>query len=108
VQPADYAKRNGLEWKRQEIGRDVQQVPGPIMQLAFRMPRPDEDAPAVESTSLPSGDHAVVVLYGVKEGEVPADAKAPLVERANAEALYQGVLTTLRNQTDIRINRDQL
>ncbi|MFA5530134.1 MAG: SurA N-terminal domain-containing protein [Thiohalomonadaceae bacterium] len=108
VQPADYAKRNGLEWKRQEIGRDVQQVPGPIIQLAFRMPRPDEDAPAVESTSLPSGDHAVVVLYGVKEGEVPADAKAPLVERANAEALYQGVLTTLRNQTDIRINRDQL
>lgn len=106
--PAAYAKRNGVQWKRQEVGRDDAQIPSAVVQLAFRMSHPAEGAPVVQSTSLPSGDHAVVMLFGVKDGEIPADAKAPAVERADAEALYRGVLSTLRKQTNISIHRDQL
>ncbi|MGE0080414.1 MAG: SurA N-terminal domain-containing protein [Thiohalomonadaceae bacterium] len=108
VEPAAYAKKNGLQWKRQEAGREENQIPAAVVQLAFRMPHPAEGAPAVQSTALPAGDHAVVMLFSVKDGEVPAGAKAPLVERGNAEALYQGVLATLRDQASIRIHRDQL
>lgn len=106
--PSAYAKRNGFEWKRQEATRNEQQIPAPVLQLAFRMARPQDAATTVDRVSLPSGDRAVVVVYGVKEGTVAADASAPLVERADAEAAYQGVLDTLRAQSKIRVNRDQL
>jgi peptidyl-prolyl cis-trans isomerase D len=105
--PVTYAKNNGYEWKRQEIQRNDTKVPAAVTQLAFRMPRP-QGGSSVERASLPSNDLVVVVLFQVTEGEVPANAEAPQLERANAEALYQGVVETLRAQSKIRVNRDQL
>ncbi|MCK9529753.1 MAG: SurA N-terminal domain-containing protein [Gammaproteobacteria bacterium] len=107
MDPTAYAKKNGYEWRRQETMRNDTKAPAAVVQLAFRMPRPQDDS-SVERTALPSNDLAVVVLFQVKEGEVPADAKAPQLERANAEALYQGVVETLRAQSKIRVNRDKL
>ncbi len=106
MDPVAYAKKNGYEWKRQETMRNDTKAPAAVVQQAFRMPRP-QDGSSVERTSLPSNDMAVVMLFQVKEGEVPTEAKAPQLERANAEALYQGVIETLRAQSKIRVNREQ-
>jgi peptidyl-prolyl cis-trans isomerase D len=110
---ASLAKQEGGTWVNHKgIGRSDSQVPRPVLETAFRLPRPGT-APSVDRAALPTGDEAVVVLQGVKDGE-PANAadqpqaQAAAVVRADAEASYQGAITTLRKLGSIEIHEDKM
>lgn len=65
------AERHGLEWQRRDGWQRHQgDMPRPVLETAFRMPRPGAEDRSVASTELADGAFAVVVVSQVSPGEV--------------------------------------
>ncbi|WP_435100419.1 SurA N-terminal domain-containing protein [Arhodomonas sp. AD133] len=97
------------------IGRDGGDVPGPIREKAFRMPRPDEDAARqVAGLALPDGSYAVVILRGVRDGklsDVADEERQQLRSRLrqlDAAGSRQALVQSLRADADVTIYEDRL
>lgn len=85
------------------------QLPSSVRRLAFRLPHPGEAEPSVEVRSLPSGDAAVVALYGVKPGEPKeTDPKARDFAQAAGQSEFARMLQFARQTSDVKINEDAL
>jgi peptidyl-prolyl cis-trans isomerase D len=111
--PTVVAQETGAEWKTvTSVVRTDTQLPRPVVEAAFRMPRPKASAPSLDRASLPSGDEAVVVLSSVQDGagaapeDKPAEKGMALLE-ADAVASYEGMVATLRKNADIKIHKEQ-
>lgn len=99
----------GVEWQRQQdVARGDTRLDQFVVYRAFDMPRPTADKPSLESAQLLNGDQAVVVVYGVTDGDaasVSDDERQALAERlkmVDADAFYQGLLNSLINEADIQ------
>jgi peptidyl-prolyl cis-trans isomerase D len=111
--PVAAGKTAGGNWQMAKgVVRTDAKVARPLVQTAFRLPRPGK-GPSADRVTLPTGDEAVVVLQAVQEGAAPAPGEQPQAQagalaRADAEAAYQGAIATMRKAAKVEINEDQL
>lgn len=95
--------------KREETG-----LPTEVLDVAFNMPRPSQDRPAVEGVALDSGDYAVVALYQVVDGsletvtEAERSAQRGEMQRRYAQQSNSDLLAALRERTKIAVFEDRL
>ncbi|MCG7598678.1 SurA N-terminal domain-containing protein [Halomonas sp. McH1-25] len=105
------ALRNGdslnLDWQQVDSVSRQQEaaVPQPILQQAFRLPRPEGSDPVYGQAVTPQGV-ALIALTDVEAGDVSADGQidafvVQMAERLRAQAAIQGLLETLRENADI-------
>ena len=106
--PESLAAAREIEWQQQgALLRDNSEVDRSIVQATFRMVHPAEGEFVSEQLSLASGDQALVVLSGVKPGDVAsAEATARTdatqrIERANSSAAEQALIAGLRERAEI-------
>lgn len=105
------ALRNGdslnLDWQQVDSVSRQQEaaVPQPILQQAFRLPRPEGSDPVYGQAVIPQGV-ALIALTDVEAGDVSAGGQidafvVQMAERLRAQAAIQGLLETLRENADI-------
>lgn len=74
--PAALAASLGGEWHAPTwVMRTDATLPSQVVATAFRLARPAPDAPTLEPVPLASGDFAVLILTGVRPGDVEAVAE---------------------------------
>lgn len=88
-------QKNGLQWKvAKEVSRYSTQAPAAVVNLAFRTPRPADDAhPAANGLQLPNGDYAVVKIMAVHDGAINDPA-------GSQKRIYREELQNDRGQLD--------
>lgn len=83
------AKDEGLLWATiTNAGRFDSRVPSPILNAAFRLPRPADPNNSSSSFSLPDGDYAVLELNAVHDGTLGVNAAVQ--ERIYREEIESG------------------
>lgn len=96
------------------VGRNADQVPGPVLGQAFRLPKPAEGRPSAGVVELGGGDVAVVSVSGVREGELPEKAedlrKAARQQLRNiyGVATVENLVQALRDKADVVIREERL
>lgn len=85
-------------------------VPTSVRRLAFQLPYPGADAPSVDTVGLPSGDVAVVAVYGVAEGTVAEadEGQTEQLARALSESEFTQLMRFARQAAEVQINEDAL
>lgn len=103
------AENTALSWVRVEtLSREqvAEDMPVSTQRRAFELARPVGGEPSVETLRLPSGDAAVIAVYGIAEGQ-PAE-QSVLQPEALAESLGNNDFTTLlqqaRDRAKVEIN----
>ncbi|WP_110677519.1 SurA N-terminal domain-containing protein [Salinicola sp. RZ23] len=96
---------SGLSWQRvDEVTRDdADGVPQPVLEAAFRLPRPAADGATYTSTELPDAV-AVVALDKVAAGKPDAqsaDFTRRLAQRIKAQNAIQGLSESLQSEAEI-------
>lgn len=104
--PQLVAESMQADWKRIDAAqRDQSDVNRSVLTRAFAMPRPETDTqPSLEKIQLGRGDQAVVVLFGVQEGEpgAAADTKQAALDKANGEAAFAALLKAIRARSEVK------
>ncbi len=54
------------------VGRDAKEVPREILDVLFKMPRPEGETAVYDETSLATGDYAVIALESFTDGSLEA------------------------------------
>ncbi|GHA84129.1 SurA N-terminal domain-containing protein [Modicisalibacter luteus] len=105
------ALRNGdslnLDWQQVDnVSRQQEvDVPQPILQQAFRLPRPEGSDPVYGQTAIPQGV-ALIALTSVEAGDASAEDQTDafivqMAERLRAQAAVQGLLETLKDEAEV-------
>tara|TARA_R110002012_G_scaffold9100_1_gene41769 strand:- start:1644 stop:3464 length:1821 start_codon:yes stop_codon:yes gene_type:complete len=104
---ADLREGQSVEVEWQQANNLTRQadtnVPQPIIQEAFRLPRPDEGESRYQTVELPQGV-AVVALDSVSEGEVDEQMEtfvSQMSEQLRAQSVLQGLIEDLRSDAEI-------
>lgn len=110
------AREHGAEWHAQRTtGRDDAELDPELLDALFAISRPAADGvPTIEDVALFNGDHAVIALYEVTDGDPAAVSSGE--RRAHRDALaslrgqltIQGVLESLRERSDVKVYEDRL
>lgn len=108
-------KEMGLEWNQPGlISRDDATLDPTIRDELFKLPRPKAAAPSVGGVTLPSGDYAVLAVYGVEEADalaVDEAAKKALRDseaRNAAMAEFSLLVDYWRTKMDVVAHKDKL
>lgn len=96
------------------VGRGNAEVPAEVLRAAFRLARPEQDAPSIAGVQLRNGDFAVLRVSDVREAPAAEGAEQlrqavrQQMEAMQGNIAVRGLLETLREQADIEINEDRL
>jgi peptidyl-prolyl cis-trans isomerase D len=109
------AREYGAQWHASRTtGRDDAELDPEILDALFAIARPSGDAPEIDDVALPSGDHAVIALFEVTDGDpdaVPAGERAAhrdAVNNLRGQLAIQGVIESLRDRSDVKVHQDRL
>lgn len=109
------AREHGAEWHApRTVGRDEAELDPMLVDALFAIPRPSDEAPAIESVSLPDGDLAVIALLEVTDGDpqaVPAGERAAnrnAIANLRGQLIIQSVIESLRDRSEVRVYEDRL
>lgn len=115
--PESVAAEAGAEWRREEAVRRQgagQEVPAPVRGAVFALPRVERPHPPARAVELPSGEQAVVAVFGVTDGD-PAgiadkerQSERDTLRRATGRIAYNALLEHLRQSADVTIREDEL
>ncbi len=113
--PATLAARYDVDWQTPGlISRRAQQAGASLderlRQTAFRMPAPQQGESSVTTTTLSSGDVAVIQLQAIRDGDLPTGETLARERQQLAEAFgvseYTALVESLRQAAKIRISDD--
>ena len=113
--PDAVAADAGLEWSRFEgVGRTGSGIPARLLEVVFRMPRPDTGAARFDGVIDDGGDFVIVSLSGVDDGDVSSMSDDEL--RSLRQALEADIGRTMvdafvhgrRQSADVRIIEQNL
>lgn len=95
------------------VGRSAQNVPKPVLNKAFQLPKPAENASSVGGALLGNGDYAVVAVTEVREGaadkeQAGADRAVTELKQVYGEQALRGLVQALRQRADIEVYEDRL
>ncbi len=96
------------------VQRDVSEPPTPVVEAAFRLPKPSADDRSLTRLELDSGDQAVVMVHGVREGDVaelePSERQTlrSSLRQIYGQAEFQALVRGLRRQADVVVHEDNL
>lgn len=96
------------------VRRDQESVDQPVLAEAFRLPRPGQGERSVGSVRLANGDQALIVVTRVVPGEMddlPQAERQVLEARLSRQqglAQFEGLVESLREQTDIVVYEDNI
>ena len=103
-----------LKWEaRSSVSRNESSVNPQIVKTAFVMGRPDEK-PVVDIVAMPNGDHAVVMVNTVTDGDTTTTAEAEklsiarMLSRSRSMDEYSALMTELRKHADVIIRDKEL
>lgn len=89
------------------VGRNASEVPAAVLDVAFRLPAPKEDAISVGTATLDNGDAAVVRLGRVQDGEIKASedgrpaTEAFILAQLMGRQLSDDMLRDMESRADI-------
>lgn len=96
------------------VSRQDDALPAAVLQEAFRLERPQADGRSVGQSRLDGGEYALVVVSGVRDGDVESvndEERQRLrdqLQTAYAQEATQDFIRELRAQADIEIFEDRL
>lgn len=109
------AKEAKLEWKTADgLKRTDRSIDGDIVSKTFKMTKPLEGKPVHAGVELTNGDYAIISLAKVESGSTQKTDDAQKVSLKRNLASMQGqtdfgnLLTTLKQNSQIKINQDNL
>lgn len=110
--PDELAKALDIKWNEQQsVRRDAADVDRAILSEVFSLPKPADGEQKYKQVALPSGDQAVVILYGVEDGK-PDEASSEerqqvegKLQQAGSNTDLSSVIATIRSATDITIRK---
>ncbi len=109
----ELADKGGYEWKESGfVTRSSQEVDRSILSHAFKMKKPTDDKKVISGVELPSGDYAVIVVSGVRPGEIPKAGSSEwqgaeqMQTRMHGMAALTGYIETLKSEADITYNTE--
>jgi peptidyl-prolyl cis-trans isomerase D len=110
------AREQGAEWHGPRTSaRDDMELDPALLDALFAIPRPTTNgAPTIESVALPNGDHAVVALLEVTDGDPAAMSSGERAAHRDAlvnlrgQLAIKGVIDSLRDRSDVKVYEDRL
>jgi peptidyl-prolyl cis-trans isomerase D len=106
---SDVAADAGLEWQTVELARRNQPgVPREVLDAAFAMMRPAEDGKRAGQASNAAGDHYVITVTRVQDGDVATMTESEIAQVRNLLARrepavdFEAFYNTLEDQASIR------
>ncbi|HEY9148480.1 MAG TPA: peptidylprolyl isomerase, partial [Gammaproteobacteria bacterium] len=110
--PQDLAAAAEVSWHEgRTLGRDDDAMDRNLLEQAFRLPAPEQEATSSSVVAMGSGDQAVVVLYDVVDGD-PAAASDEEREQmrnqllqAETSAVSEALMSGVRSRMDITIKQ---
>ena len=113
--PVSVAADSGLEWSRFEnVGRTGGGLSGQLLEVAFRMPRPDGGSARFDGVIDDTGDFVIVSLSHVDDGDVSSmsDEEGRSLRRAleadRGRAMFDAFVRGRRQTVDVRIIEQNL
>lgn len=83
-------------------------VPAEIVQQAFSLARPAESKPSIGMVDLANGDHAIVVVSGIKDANTTDTAEQTAIrqqlQQVNTNTEFLDFERYLKDNADIKIN----
>ncbi|MCW8828802.1 MAG: SurA N-terminal domain-containing protein [Gammaproteobacteria bacterium] len=108
--PEKLAETDWVSWHEvKSHSRNEQEVDETVLERAFSLPTPTEEAISSANVALRSGDQAVILLYGVTDGDPDSaseDERRQVHEqllRAESDAVAQAVMDGIRSRMEITI-----
>lgn len=113
AQPTSLAQ-GGIELQQPGfVGRDAAEVPAPVREEAFELPKPSADDASYGTLSLP-GEVVVVQVSGVRRKEASEDENQQRerlqrnLSAVRGNATVRGLQEALRSEAEVRIYEDRL
>ena len=113
--PVSVAADSGLEWSRFEnVGRTGGGLSGQLLEVAFRIPRPDGGSERFDGVIDDTGDFVIVSLSHVDDGDVSSmsDEEGRSLRRAleadRGRAMFDAFVRGRRQTVDVRIIEQNL
>lgn len=110
--PQDLAEADEVSWHEgRTVGRDDDDMDRSVLDQAFRLPAPEENATSSNVVAMSSGDQALVVLYDVVDGD-PAAASDEEREQmrnqllqAETNVVSEALMSGVRSRMDISLKQ---
>ncbi|MEZ5557428.1 MAG: SurA N-terminal domain-containing protein [Pseudomonadales bacterium] len=106
---SDVAQDAGVQWQTySQVLRRASQVPAPVLQTAFTLPRPPEGGRSVGSADLGDGTLAVVTVTRVEDGNVDSVPESELAQMRrfladrSSRLDFDGYFESLRQDASVK------
>ncbi|MGB0722720.1 MAG: SurA N-terminal domain-containing protein [Gammaproteobacteria bacterium] len=97
-----------------QLSRISPGIPEALRDMAFRMPKPNDGKPSIDTVALEDGSHAVVRVLNVKDGDASELGEAEMdfarrgLARLAGSTEFEAYVRHLRERAEVTINRDNL